>query len=138
MTTGSPSESPLDDLFTSFWSAADSRAFGMTDKAQTFSAFAYAFVDCLLLISKRLRSSTQNVQRSLVGGDAKAGGSDSGSNNILRDFVHKQTTRFVEEILQGRLQLDPPAATNHLSKIITKLDEMDKGLATTTTFQIIH
>jgi hypothetical protein len=94
----------------------------MTDKAQTFSAFAHAFTDCLLLFSRRLRNSAPNVVRSLVGGSPE-------SDTVLRDFVRKQTSRFVEEIFQGRLQLDPSAATKPLSEVITKLDEVDKGLA---------
>lgn len=101
----------------------------MTDKAQTFSAFAYAFVDCLLLFSKRLRTSAHNIVRSLVGGDLE-GGTDSEyfSGSVLHDFVRKQTTRFTEEILQGRLQLDPSTATKSLSEIVIKLDELDKGM----------
>jgi len=128
--TSLPSESPLDDLFTSIWSAVDSRAFGMTDKAQTFSVFARAFVDCLLLFSKRLRSSTHSVVRSLVGGSPEADGTNSEhfSSTVLLDFVRRQTARFSEEIFQGRLQLDPPAATKPLSDVITKLDEVDKGM----------
>lgn len=109
----------------------------MTDKAQTFSAFAHAFVDCLLLFSKRLRSSTPSVVRSLVS-NPEAGGTGSESDAALRDFVHKQTTRFAEEIFQGRLQLDPPAATEHLSKIVAKLDEVDKGLAISAAFRVTH
>ena len=102
----------------------------MTDKAQTFSAFASAFVDCFLLFSRRLRSSAPNVVRSLVGGSTEAGGADTGSDTVLHDFVRNQITRFVDEIFQGRLQLDPPAATKPLSEVVTKLDEVDKGLAT--------
>ena len=134
--TSLPSESPLEDLFASFWSAVNSRAFGMTDKAQTFSAFAHAFVDCLLLFSKRLRSSPHNVVCLLVGSDPKADGTDPEhlSGAILRDFVRKQIARFAEEIFQGHLQLEPPAATKPLSEIVIKLDEVDKGMVHSTTF----
>ena len=102
----------------------------MTDKAQTFSVFAHAFVDCLLLFSKRLRSSAHNVVCSLVGRDPEVGGTDSedSSNIVLRDFVRKQTTRFSEEIFQGHLQLEPPAATRPLSDVVVKLGEVDKGM----------
>lgn len=131
-----PSESPLEDLFTSFWSAIDSRAFGMTDKAQTFSVFAHAFVDCLLLFSRRLRTLAPDAVRSLVGGGLDADGTVPGSDTALRDLVRKQTTRFVEEIFQGRLQLDPPAAAKPLSEIVIKLDEVDKGLDVSATFQL--
>lgn len=133
--TSLQSEFPLEDLFTSFWSAIDSRAFGMTDRAQTFPAFAHAFVDCLLLFSRRLRNSAPDVVRSLVGGSLNASGTEPRPGTILRDLVHKQTARFVEEIFQGRLQLDPPAAAKPLSEVITKLDEMDKGLAMSATFR---
>jgi len=102
----------------------------MTDKAQTFSAFAHAFVDCLLLFSKRLRSSASNVARSLVGGNTQADEVDSehSSGTILHDFVRKQTTRFAEEIFQGRLQLEPPVAVKSLSKVVVKLNEVDEGM----------
>jgi len=128
--TSLPSESPLDDLFTSIWSAVDSRVFGMTDKAQTCSTFAHAFVDCLLLFSKRLRSSAHSIVCSLIGGNLEADGTDPEHppGTILLDFVRKQTARFAEEIFQGRLQLDPPAATKPLSDVVTKLDEVDKGM----------
>ena len=101
----------------------------MTDKAQTFSAFAHAFVDCLLLFSKRLRSSAHNVVRSLVGDNPEAGGMhpEYSSGTVLREFVRKQTTRVAEEIFQGRLQLEPSAATKPLSDLVIKLDEVDKG-----------
>ena len=102
----------------------------MTDKAQTFSVFTRAFVDCLLLFSKRLRSSTHSAVRSLVGGSPGADGTNSEhfSSAVLLDFVRRQTTRFSEEAFQGRLQLDPPAAIKPLSDVITKLDEVDKGM----------
>ena len=108
----------------------------MTDKAQTFSAFAHAFVDCLLLFSKRLRSSTHSVVRSLMGGNPEADGTDSEyvSGTVLPDFVRKQTARFAEEIFQGHLQLDPPAATKPLSDIVTKLNEVDKGMTQSVEF----
>lgn len=103
----------------------------MTDKARTFSVFADAFVDCLLLFSKRLRSSAHNVVRSLAGGNPEPGGEDSEhlSGTTARDFVHKQTTRFAEEIFQGRLQLEPSAAVKPLSEVVIKLDEVDKGMS---------
>ncbi|KAF9652581.1 hypothetical protein BDM02DRAFT_3088924 [Thelephora ganbajun] len=131
--TSLSSESPLEDLFTSLWSAIDSRAFGMTDKAQTFSAFAHAFVDCLLLFSKRLRSSVHNIVSSLVGSNPETDRVDSEypSGTVLHDFIRKQTTRFVDEIFQGRLQLDPPAATKPLSEVVIKLGEVDKDLSKT-------
>lgn len=102
----------------------------MTDKAQTFSAFACAFVDCLLLFSKRLRNSAHGVVRSLMKGNSRADGAapEYPSDTVSSDFVRKQTTRFSEEIFQGRLQLDPPAATKPLSDIVTKLGEVDKGM----------
>ena len=102
----------------------------MTDKAQTFSAFAHAFVDCLLLFSKRLRSSAPNVVRSLVASDPQADGADSEhlSGTILRDFVRKQTTRFSEETFQGRLQFEPPAGAESLSEVVVKLNEVDEGM----------
>jgi hypothetical protein len=124
--TGLPSESPLDDLFTSIWSAVDSRAFGMTDKAQTFSTFAGAFVDCLLLFSKRLRSSAHSVVCSLIGGNPDAD-LEHPPGTVITDFVRKQIARFAKDIFRGRLQLDPPAATKPLSDVVTKLDEVDKG-----------
>ena len=58
-----------------------------------------------------------------------------GSDIVLRDFVHKQTTRFAEEIFQGRLQLDHPTATKLLSEVVTKLDEVDEGLAISAALQ---
>ena len=102
----------------------------MTDKTQTFSTFAHAFVDCLLLFSKRLRSSAHNVVRSLIGGNREVDGTDPeySPGTVLPDFVRKQTSRFVKEIFQGRLQLDPPAASKPLSDVVTKLDEVDKGM----------
>ena len=102
----------------------------MTDKAQTFLAFALAFVDGLLLFSKRLRSSAPNVVHSLVGckPQADGAGSDHLSDTILRDFVRKQTTRFAEEIFQGSLQLEPPAAGKSLSEVVVKLNEVDEGM----------
>jgi len=102
----------------------------MTDKAQTFLAFAHAFVDCLLLFSKRLRSSAPNVVRSLAAGNPQADGADSEhfSSTILRDFVRKQTARFSEEIFLGRLQLEPPAGAECLSEVVVKLNEVDKGM----------
>ena len=102
----------------------------MTDKAQTFSTFAHAFVDCLLLFSKRLRSSAHSVVCSLIGGNPEVDGTDPeySSGTALHDFVRKQTTRFVGEIFRGRFQLDPPAATKPLSDVVTKLDEIDKGM----------
>jgi len=102
----------------------------MTDKAQTFLAFAHAFVDCLILFSKRLRNSAPNVVRSLAGGDPQADGAGSEhlSGTILRDFVRKQTTRFSEEIFQGHLQLEPPAGAQSLSDVVVKLNEVDEGM----------
>lgn len=128
--TSLPSESPLEDLFTSFWSAVDSRAFGMTDKAQTFLAFAHAFIDCLLLFSKRLRISTRSVVCSLVGSNPEADGTDPerSPSTVLYDFVRKQITRFVEEIFQGHLQLEPSMAAEPLSGVVIKLNEVDKGM----------
>ena len=101
----------------------------MTDKAQTFLAFAHAFVDCLLLFSKRLRSSTPDIVRSLAGGDTQAdgAGSEHSSGTILRDFLRKQTTRFSEDIFQGRLHLEPPAGAQSLSEVVVKLNEVDEG-----------
>lgn len=103
----------------------------MTDKAQTFLAFAHAFVDCFVLFSKRLRSSAHSVVRSLVGDipETDETGPEYSSDAVLRDFVRKQTARFAEEILQGRLQLDPPTASKPLSELVTKFDEVDKGMA---------
>lgn len=69
-----------------------------------------------------------------MGGGLEAGGTDPDSDAVLRGFVHKQTTRFVEEIFQGRLQLDPHTATKPLSEIVTKLDEVDKGSAISVAF----
>ena len=102
----------------------------MTDKAQTFSAFAHAFVDCFLLFSKRLRNSAPGVLRSLAGGDPQADGAGSEhlSGTILHDFVRKQTARFSEEIFQGRLQLEPPAGAKSLSEVVVKLNEVDEGM----------
>lgn len=99
----------------------------MTDKAQTFLAFAHALVDCLLLFSRRLRSSARTVVHSLIGGNTEANGTDSECTVVL-DFVRKQTTRFAEEIFQGRLQLDPSAATKSLNDAVIKLDDVDKGM----------
>lgn len=136
MTSHSP-RSPLEDLLTSFWSAVDSRAFGMTDKAQTFSAFAHAFVDCFLLFSKRLRNSAPHVVCSLVGANLEAPGTESEQGDILRDFVRKQITRFSEDIFHGRVQLDPPAAAKLLSEAVTKLDDADKGSAVSVALSVV-
>jgi len=110
----------------------------MTDKAQTFLAFAHAFVDCLLLFSKRLRSSAHNVVHSLVGGNLEGDGTDPKhlSGIILPDFIRKQTTRLAEETFQGRLQLDPPAATKPLSEVVVKLDSVDKGMTQSAVFYV--
>lgn len=124
--TSLPSESPIDDFFFSFWSAVDSRAFGMTNKTQTFTAFAHAFVDCLLLLAKRLQNSTPNIVCSLVGGNLEV---DRGPGGVLRGFIHKQTTRLVEGIFHGHFQLDSSAAIRPLSEIVTRLDGVDKGPA---------
>jgi len=112
----------------------------MTDKTQTFSAFAQAFIDCLILFSKRLRGSTHRVVRSLVEGNSYPNGTNSEypSGDILRDFVRNQTTRFAEEILHGRLQLDPPAAAKPLSAVVIQLDEVDPGVAYFAAFSVIH
>jgi len=108
----------------------------MTDKAQTFSAFAHALVDCLLLFSKRLQSSAHNVVRSLMGGNFEGDGMDSESlpGTVLPAFIRKQTTRLAEETFQGHLQLDPPAATKPLSEVVVELDDVDKGMTQSAVF----
>ena len=102
----------------------------MTDKAQTFSTFAHAFVDCLLLFSKRLRSSAHGIVCSLIGGNPEADGTypEYSPGTVLPDFVREQIARFAKEIFRGRLQLDPPAATKPLSDVVTKLDEVDNRM----------
>ena len=102
----------------------------MTDKAQTFSTFAHAFVDCLLLFSKRLRSSARSVVCSLIGGNPEVDRTDPGysSGTALPDFVRKQTARLAREIFRGRFQPDPLATIKPLSDVVTKLDEVDKGM----------
>lgn len=112
----------------------------MTDKGQTFSVFVHALIDCILLFSKRLRNSAPGVVRSLMGDNPEAEEMDSEhiTSIVLPDFVRKQTARLAEEIFQGRLRLDPPAAIRPLSDLVTKLDEMDKGMIQPAAFQAIR
>lgn len=111
----------------------------MTDKGQTFSAFVHALVDCLLLFSKRLRNSTDDIVRSLMGGNPEAEEMDFEylSGIVLPSFIREQTTRLAEEIFRGHLRLGPPAAIEPLSDLVTKLDEMDKGTTQPAAFQAI-
>lgn len=60
------------------------------------------------------------------------------SSIALPNFVRKQTALLVEEIFRGRLRLGPPAAIGPLSDLVTKLDEMDKGMIQPVPFQTIR
>ena len=129
------SPTPIDDLFSSFWAALDGRALSSLNRAASSSAFLSSFLECMVLVVKRLRSPSTPPQILAKSNAAEGIEADTTAFNVK--LVEEQIGKIWRETLDGRLKVDERALASSLVKTIGALGEVDDGSCSNFVFVLL-
>jgi hypothetical protein len=124
--SSSGTESPLKELFTSFWAAIDARALSSLDRVPASNAFLSSLLECTTFLSRRIRNSPSDLSQPLL----LEPSSQQENIDVLDELFHlvqTQYTRILEEIASMRLRLDFELAGRLLYGNLASLEQIDSS-----------
>ncbi|KAH9932237.1 uncharacterized protein B0H18DRAFT_1083328 [Fomitopsis serialis] len=127
---GASSNTPLDDFFTSFWSAVDGRALSGLDKTATSAAFFSAVLECLTFLVRRLLHCPLEDAQLLIHGSSTevADDTEADRQQAARKLVANQFATALEALNERRLRIEPATAAGLMVKSLTGLYQLNREL----------
>ncbi|KAI5116021.1 hypothetical protein M0805_005027, partial [Coniferiporia weirii] len=106
------------EFLTSFWAALDGRALSSLERTKSSAAFLSSLLECLILLTKRLRASIGGVN------DDEGDGRDAETKSV----VGQQVSRVWEELVSGHLRVESEIAGKTLARTFSGLSGMDEAV----------